>query len=459
MPINTDPKFVQSLLKQISELTMQISELTAQLSDATVQINALQDQVKNLLQTIAELQEQKNKNSQNSSKPPSSDGYAKKPQPKSLRPSDTGRKKGGQKGHKGANLMQRKPDEVVSCMPSDCQGCPHYEECRKTAKVKESRQVVDAEVKVKVTQYDRCLVKCCPMSGWRKAGKFPEGVNGPVQYGDNLNALVVALNTVGAVSISRTHEILANVFDIPLSEGCISSMVSKCASKVQGALDVIKNLALGCDVNNADESGIRAEKKLFWAHVFCNGAYTLLKLHEKRGWKAMEAIGILAGCHGTLVHDCLSSYWQHPGTLLHAICNAHLLRELTGVEENHPTLTWAKKFKQLLLDMKAERDKQTDAGSTALSQAQQDEYSKRYDEIIDLAYKETPLPIQPPRKRKGGRKKRGKVLALVDRLKKYKASVCLFIKNFDVPFDNNQAERDLRMVKAKIKKGRRTGIP
>ena len=101
--------------------------------------------------------------------------------------------------------------------------------------------------------------------------------------------------------------------------------------------------------------------------------------------------------------------------------------------------------------MKAERDKQTDAGSTALSQAQQDEYSKRYDEIIDLAYKETPLPIQPPRKRKGGRKKRGKVLALVDRLKKYKASVCLFIKNFDVPFDNNQAERDLRMVKAKIK--------
>jgi len=147
---------------------------------------------------------------------------------------------------------------------------------------------------------------------------------------------------------------------------------------------------------------------------------------------------------------CWASYWKHPGGITHAVCCAHLLRELTGIEENHPDYTWPKKFKELLLGMKKARDRKAEKGDTQLSCYYQHKFSRMYDEIIETAYAETPVPEPKPGKKKG-RKKRGKVLALVDRLKEYKASVCLFIKNFAVPFDNNQAERDLRMTKAKTK--------
>ena len=153
--------------------------------------------------------------------------------------------------------------------------------------------------------------------------------------------------------------------------------------------------------------------------------------------------------HGILVHDCWSSYWKHPN-LTHAVCCAHLLRELTGIEENHPAYTWAKSFKELLLNMKKARDKALRKGQTALSCYYQKKFSAAYDAIIETAYSEVPEPQPDPSKKKG-RKKRGKILALVDRLKTYKASVCLFIKDLDVPFDNNQAERDLRIIKAKAK--------
>ena len=164
----------------------------------------------------------------------------------------------------------------------------------------------------------------------------------------------------------------------------------------------------------------------------------------------MEDIGYLPGFHGTLVHDCWASYWKHPGGVTHAVCCAHLPRELTGIEENHPEYTWPGKFKDLLLEMKKARDRRAEKGDTGLSYYFQHKFSRMYDETIGTAYAETPVPEPEPGKKKG-RKKRGKVLALIDRLKEYKAAVCLFIKDFAVPFDNNQAERDLRMTKAKTK--------
>lgn len=440
MPINITPEFVQQLLDQIAELTAQNTELTSQVAALVSKVNELQ-------QTIKELEEKKNKNSKNSSKPPSSDGYAKKPQ--SLR-GKSGKKQGAQKGHEGTNLARRKPDRIVGCMPSKCAKCPRHDECRKNAKVTESRQVIDAVVTTQVVQYDKCRITNCPLHGWSREGQFPKDVNAPVQYGETLQALVVSLNTVGAVSIARTREILANVFDVPLSTATVKSMVSRCAANLSGVLSEIGNRLVGSEVNNADETGIRVEKKLHWAHVLCNDKYTLIKVHSKRGWKAMVDIGYLPGFHGILIHDCWASYWKHPGDMTHAVCCAHLLRELTGIEENHPDYTWPKMFRDLLLDMKKARDLRCKKGDMELSPYYQQKFSKLYDEIIDTAYAETPVPESAPGTRKG-RKKRGKVLALVDRLKEYKASVCLFIKNFAVQFDNNQAERDLRMTKAKTK--------
>ena len=157
---------------------------------------------------------------------------------------------------------------------------------------------------------------------------------------------------------------------------------------------------------------------------------------------------ILPLFNGILQHDCWGPYWKHPD-VTHAVCCAHLLRELTGIEENNPKLTWPKAFKELLLKMNKARDRAFGKGKSELSNYYQKKFSSEYDNIITAAYQETPVPEQKPGKR--GRKKRGELLALIDRLNMYKASVCLFIRDFTVDFDNNQAERDLRMTKAKLK--------
>lgn len=449
-------EFEKILLQKLEEkdqliMSLQTTIATQQASSEAMAetINELNKTVAELRQTVAELNEKLNKNSNNSSKPPSSDGYNKPPVPKSLR-GRSGKKSGGQKGHAGKNLEQAKPDHVIPCMPSKCSSCPHQEECQSKAKILERRQVFDAAVRIEVTEYDRLRIEHCPIHGRTLEGSFPKGINAAVQYGDNLQSLVVALNTVGAVSVCRTREILSNVFNIPLSEGTITSMVSRCAGKLSDVLARIGRHVTGSPVDHADETGLRVEGKLHWTHVLCNGAYTLLSLSEKRGWNGMKEIGFLPQFHGILVHDCWASYWKCPD-VIHAVCCAHLLRELTGIEENNPGLTWPGEFKELLLEMKRVRDKAVDKGKPELSYYYHHKFSVRYNQIIEKAYKETPEPVPTPGRKKRGRKKRGKALSLIDRLKELKGAVCLFTKNFQVPFDNNQAERDLRMIKAKIK--------
>lgn len=441
MPVIITEEYVRFLLDQITILTAMVEELKSQNEE-------LKQTVASLEHTIKELEEQKNKDSHNSSKPPSSDGYRKPPAPKSSR-GKSGKKSGGQKGHKGNNLAQAVPDRVIGCMPSKCSGCQHYEECKTNAEVVGRRQVFDAVVKIEVTEYDKLRVANCPIHGWTGYGSFPEGIKAPVQYGENLQALVVALNTVGAVSLCRTREILSSVFNVPLSEGTISSMVSTTAGNLKETLSRIGQLVIRSDVAHADETGFRVEGKLHWSHVLCNNDYTLITLSQKRGWKGMEEIGLLPRFHGVLMHDCWASYWKAPD-VMHAICSAHLLRELTGIEENNPDFQWPKAFKKLLLEMKKVRERFVNQGKSELSYYYHRKFSSRYDQIIAQAYQETPEPPPAPGKRRG-RKKRGKALALVDRLKALKESVCLFTKNFRIPFDNNQAERDLRMIKAKTK--------
>ena len=450
MPVNITPEFVRSLLDTINELTNQNQELLQTVSSLKATIEELKAAIEERDETIRVLQEQKNKDSHNSSKPPSSDGYNKPPAPKSLR-KKSGKKSGGQEGHEGKNLAKAVPDHVVGCMPSVCAKCQYHVECMARAKVIERRQVIDAVLKTKVTEYDKLRVTCCPLHGWTGEGCFPEGIKAAVQYGENLQALVVAFNTIGAVSVCRTKEILSNIFNIPLSEGTILSMISHCASQLTTVLSKIGKLVLSSSVTNADETGFRVDGRLHWAHVLCNGSYTRIVLNPKRGWAGMEEIGLLPQFTGILVHDCWAPYWSVPGMTGHALCCAHLLRELIGAEENNPSLTWPKEMIDLLLEMKRIRDKAFDQGKEGLSRYYLHKFSSTYDRIIETAYQETPEPSPTPGKKRRGKKKRGKVLALLDRLKAHKGSVCLFIRNFSVPFDNNQAERDLRMIKAKTK--------
>lgn len=431
---------IEQLLQQVNSLTITVDSLTST-------IDAQTGLIAQLNQTIQELKEQINKNSQNSSKPPSSDGF-KKPNPKSLRKS-SGKKAGGQVGHKGTTFaVVVAPDDTIKHMPSACEGCPHYEMCKGTACIAEKRHVIDAVVTVNVTEHQALEIPICMLHGNTRKGEFPVKVKAAVQYGENLQALSVALNTVGAVSVKRTHEILSGVFNIPIATGTISNMVSRCASRVTDVVNKIKQKVIDSGIGHFDETGTRVDKKLWWVHDASNCEYTYLDISPKRGFEGMEQCGVLTAFHGVAMHDCWASYWNYPD-IQHAVCCAHLLRELTGIIENRSDQTWASGFIDLLLKMKKVKEKAVEAEKDSLSYYHYHKFDKKYEELIKLARTQNPLPETTQKKR--GRKKKGKILALVERLVNYKASVCLFIHNFNVPFDNNLAERDLRMIKVKTK--------
>ena len=434
----TKDEIIEHLLQQINSLTATVNSLNATV-DAQTQLIA------QLNQTIQELKEQLNKNSQNSSKPPSSDGF-KKPAPKSLR-KPSGKKAGGQNGHQGTHLsVITAPNKTIKHMPSACEGCPHYQMCKGTACIAEKRHVIDAVVNVNVTEHQALEIPICMLHGDTRRGNFPSDVKAAVQYGKNLQALSVALNTVGAVSVKRTHEILSGVFHIPISTGTISSMVKRCADGLIDTVDKIKQRMKESALGHFDETGTRVDKKLWWVHNASNCEYTYLDISQKRGFKGMEQCGVLTEFKGIAMHDCWASYWNYTDAE-HAVCCAHLLRELTGISENNPEQKWASAFIDLLLEMKKVKDKAVEKGNDSLSYYHHHKFDKKYDALIEQARNENPLPETTEKKR--GRKKKGKILALVERLEKYKTSVCLFIDNFNVPFDNNQAERDIRMIKVK----------
>ena len=251
----TKDEMIKQLLQQVNSLTSTVDSLNATINTQTqliVQLN----------QTIQELKEQLNKNSKNSSKPPSSDGY-KKPAPKSLR-KPSGKKVGGQDGHQGTHLaVITAPDEIVTHMPSACKGCRHYQMCKGTACIAEKRHVIDAVVTVNVTEHQVLELPICMLHGDTRRGEFPADVKAAVQYGENLQSLAVALNTVGAVSIKRTHEILSGVFNIPIATGTISSMVKRCADSLSETIGKIKNKMIDSALGHFDETGTRVDKKLW----------------------------------------------------------------------------------------------------------------------------------------------------------------------------------------------------
>lgn len=242
-------------------------------------------------------------------------------------------------------------------MPKACINCPNISKCiDQRACVVEKRHVIDAVVTVHVTEHQKYSFRKCPFhEGQILQGEFPVGVSATVQYGDNLNALAVALNTVGMVSLKRTHEILGSVFSIPLSTGTISSMVRKCAESVNNTVNIIRQKVINSTIGHFDETGTRVDGKTMWVHNSSTEDYTYLSVHQKRGTEGMDDNGVLPAFQGIAMHDCWKSYWKYG--VMHAVCCAHLLRELTGIEENDPNQKWATKFKELLLKMKKVKDK------------------------------------------------------------------------------------------------------
>ena len=247
-------------------------------------------------------------------------------------------------------------------------------------------------VNVKVTAHEKMYIAECPKCKSPKSGEFPTDITNYVQYGKNLEALVVSLNTVGAVSVNRVHEIIGSVFNIPLSTGTIKNMVTRCAEKIKPVLTNIRKSLIAAPLLHCDETGTRVEGKTRWVHNASNEYYTYLTLNSKRGTAAMEEADILPHFAGTVVHDCWNPYWKFDNAA-HQLCCAHLLRELNGVTENHPDQTWSEKFKALLLKMKKARDRATEKGKAELSYSSVHRYKSQYDELVSLAYSENPVPV------------------------------------------------------------------
>jgi len=404
-------------------------------------ITSIQTENEWLLQENAELRAKLNQNCTNSSQPPSSSPYIK---PQSLRVK-TGRKPGGQPGHQGSTLpVTATPDEVIEHKVDICSycGCDLF---RETANISLPRQVVDVKIVPLVTQHN-VQSKTCPACGKQTTADFPRGVEHYLQYGDTYKSLIVYLNKGNYIPYNRLAQISKEVLGIPVSQGTLVNIVHQCGWFLKPSLANIKDQLKQSSVVHFDETGNRVKGKTQWLHSAGNEQFTYLETHPKRGNAATQAIGILPGFTGTAVHDFWKPYYNYTDCK-HAICNAHILRELNGIVENYHQ-TWAVKMKGLLLEIK--QSIEDNLGIVTLDEFEG--FEKRYDAILRLGEKENPLTKKTLNlSDKRGRRARSKARNLLDRMRLYKPDILRFMDDTEIPFDNNLAERDIRMCKVQLK--------
>jgi transposase len=403
-------------------------------------VQALSDRVQALEDQIA-------KNSQNSGKPPSSDGLKKKP--KSLR-HKSGKKSGGQPGHPGNTLQAvAHPDHIQTHRVSRCQHCQVSLE-DVPGQAYEKRQVFDLPpVQVEVTEH-QVEIKACPLCQKLTTADFPPEVSQAVQYGQRLKAQMVYFHQQHFVPLERTAEIIEDLYGQRVSEGTLVEACQTMAQQVQPVYQAIKaELQETKEPGHFDETGGRVEKTLWWFHVVCTALLTYYEPHARRGKQALEAIGIFPHFHGTAIHDAYRSY-LHYQNVRHALCNAHHLRELTFIFEQYQQ-SWASEMIDLLREIKAAVET-AQPHQDHLLPTQIADFEACYDAILAAGFQANPVPVPvepPPKKR--GKPKQHPAKNLLDHLQLYKGETLAFMHDFKVLFDNNQAERDLRMVKLKQK--------
>lgn len=421
----------EAVLALFGEVTAQVEELAAELEK---QAGLLKD-----------LQARLSKNSRNSGKPPSSDGYNKKNRTASLRKSGQ-KPNGGQPGHKGHTLERSEtPNHTETHKPDACTNCQTSLEDA-SAVGEEERQVYDIPaIRIEVTAH-RAEIKICPGCGTENRGEFPENVKRGVRYGTGVKTWAAYFGNQHHIPLERTAQIIEDLTGHGISEGSLLKASEELSECVQPSTEATAELLRHAEVLNADETGLRVKGKLHWLHVASSDLLTHYNVHEKRGKEAMDAAGILSEFEGNVVHDHLKSYFGYK-KCRHSLCNAHHLRELEFIGKQYEQ-AWAGDMADLLLEIKEAVEKlKPDRDSFGSEDIES--FERRYDEIVCRGFADN--PFTPPKEKKRGRVKKTPPLNLLTRLRDYKAETLAFMYDFRVPFDNNAAERDVRMMKVKQK--------
>jgi transposase len=395
-----------------------------------------------LLQRNEDLEARLAKDSHNSSKPPSSDPPFKKP-PRSLRQSK-GRKPGGQKDHPGATRdLVEDPEHTVTVPLSGVCECGLDLSAITGETLPERRQVVDLVVRREVTEYRAVQGTCA--CGRVHCSAFPAQVAAPVQYGPGVAAFAVYLTHYQQLPYQRTAELLETLARIAISPATLYTMGREAAARLSEPVAQIGQALTRGALAHADETGMRVAGALQWLHVLCTATLTFYAVHAKRGREALAAIALLASFRGTLVHDHWAAYAVY--ACQHAFCNAHHLRELIGIAETYPGQSWPTQLIDLLCEANEAARTARAAGYAALPGPMVEDFFARYDALLAQGARLHPPRTAPPGHR--GRVKQTPAYNLIDRLCKHRREVLRFLTDLSVPFDNNQAERDIRMPKLK----------
>jgi transposase len=424
---------------RMTQLEAENQRLRTQTERLRSENQRLQEQLQVLVERVHALEGQVKKDSHNSSKPPSSDGLRRPP--KSLR-KRSGKKPGGQPEHKGHTLsLVATPDHVIHLHPAACDRC-HASLDTVPAQQYERRQVHDLPpLRREVTEYQAVQV-CCPQCQHVNKGVFPAWVKARAQYGPQVQALAVYLLTYQLLPYARTAALLEQVFGCALSPGTLETWEQQASTQLATAEEDIRTALVAGAVLGNDETCIRVHGQYEWLHVARTDQLTHYARHPHRGKIAMDAIGIMPHFHGISVHDGLNAYPQYTNCQ-HALCNAHLLRELTFVAE-YEQQCWAEQLIAHLLHAQAQVAAARAAGDTHLPAVQQQALLAGYHRLVQQGLAAHPPPSPLPSK---GRPKQPPTKNLLDRLQRRSHEVLRFVGDFSVPFTNNGAEQDLRMAK------------
>ena len=291
-------------------------------------------------------------------------------------------------------------------------------------------------------------VSCvCPHCHTLNAGTFPKEVTHPAQYGPKMLGLCVYLSQYQLLPLARTQELLVDLFGQSPSQGTLTGAIAACSRRLEPVETALKATLLHSLVLHSDETGVQVAKQLHWIHVACTPLLTFYTHHAKRGRAAFTAMGVLPHFGGTSVHDSLASYYDPAYPCTHSLCNAHLLRELLGLFETTQQ-TWTQRMSALLRSLKRAKEDAQSAGKSALDPKLLLRYQALYRRIVLRSLAQNPAPQRTGQR---GRPANGVCRSLLMRLQEREDAVLRFALDFEVPFDNNQAERDLRMVKVQQK--------